>query len=63
MTYSIPFRFASSIISVSIILALLLFSLSANFFNNSNADSDNANDVLFFFDISYKCGNFTVIKY
>lgn len=63
MTYSTPFRFASSIISVSSILALLLFSLSANFFNKPNADSDNANDVLFFFDIPCKCGNFTVIKH
>ncbi len=63
MIYTIPFRFASSIINVSSMLALLLFSLSASFFNNTSADSDNANDVLFFFDISYKYGNFTVIKY
>lgn len=56
-------RFAASIISVSSILALLLFSFPANFFNNSSADSDNEKDVLFFFDISYKCGKFTVIKH
>ena len=63
MHYFISPRLAASNISVSIIFAPLLFSFSASFFNNPNADSDSEKDVRFFFDILYKCGNFTVIKH